>query len=280
MHSHDRTMLSKLGFSDPDKKEERHDLACQYLAFNNSEALKKMYSAIIGIPVAGALVVFEKHLTKGQGQYKTTVGFLDAFIKVLPLVGTEHPIRTPLPSPIMRDEAWGRSIDYEATRVLHTSWKEKASTCDRKLLRGSAYFTSILEVKIKPVPVGDIIRQMRLYAEYEPDLGKVSRDVKYVSSDLAAGGWDQMERDDHPMQEWVDQCRLEGHPRLPDSFVRKSVEAVCSKAKMVVVVDFPLHSEDISTLKASGIYPIKLGAGFESYLESRAAAKPVEIVEL
>lgn len=32
MHSHDRTLLSKLGFADPDKKDGRHDLACQYLA--------------------------------------------------------------------------------------------------------------------------------------------------------------------------------------------------------------------------------------------------------
>ncbi len=32
MHSHDRTLLARLGFSDPDKKEPLHDLACAYLA--------------------------------------------------------------------------------------------------------------------------------------------------------------------------------------------------------------------------------------------------------
>ena len=32
MHSHERTMLAKLGFADPDRREQRHDVACQYLA--------------------------------------------------------------------------------------------------------------------------------------------------------------------------------------------------------------------------------------------------------
>ena len=31
MHSHNQTLLSKLGFADPDKNDPRHDLACQYL---------------------------------------------------------------------------------------------------------------------------------------------------------------------------------------------------------------------------------------------------------
>jgi len=32
MHAHDRTMLARFGFADPDKREPLHDLACQYLA--------------------------------------------------------------------------------------------------------------------------------------------------------------------------------------------------------------------------------------------------------
>src|SRR5690349_9879295 len=31
-HSHERTLISGLGFADPDKKNRRHDYACQYLA--------------------------------------------------------------------------------------------------------------------------------------------------------------------------------------------------------------------------------------------------------
>jgi hypothetical protein len=32
MHSFDRTLLAKLGFSDPDSRDRMHDLGCQYLA--------------------------------------------------------------------------------------------------------------------------------------------------------------------------------------------------------------------------------------------------------
>jgi len=32
MHSHKRTLLASLGFNDPDKKDSRHNLGCQYLA--------------------------------------------------------------------------------------------------------------------------------------------------------------------------------------------------------------------------------------------------------
>lgn len=30
-HSHDRTLLSKLGFADGDRREPKHDAACRYL---------------------------------------------------------------------------------------------------------------------------------------------------------------------------------------------------------------------------------------------------------
>lgn len=35
-HAHDRTLLAKLGFADPDKKDARHDLACRYTALPES----------------------------------------------------------------------------------------------------------------------------------------------------------------------------------------------------------------------------------------------------
>src|ERR1700690_2789619 len=31
-HAHDRTLLASLGFADPDKKDQMHDLACEYLS--------------------------------------------------------------------------------------------------------------------------------------------------------------------------------------------------------------------------------------------------------
>lgn len=36
MHANERTLIANLGFSDPDKKNPLHDLACQYLAMDEN----------------------------------------------------------------------------------------------------------------------------------------------------------------------------------------------------------------------------------------------------
>lgn len=76
-HAHDKTYIASLGFSDPDKKDPRHDLACRYLArpevyqlilkrfknYNDKEIILK--------------TSFEVPLIKGFGDYRTIIGFLD-----------------------------------------------------------------------------------------------------------------------------------------------------------------------------------------------------------
>jgi len=125
MHSHDRTLLSKLGFADPDKKDRRHDLACQYLS-QNERPLQLYAMALAGKEgYQGTLgcerVVLESMLTKGEGQYAVTIGFIDLWI-------------------------------YGSIRRKHDD--------------GECYQSDagvIVEVKILPVGVGDIIRQLKLY---------------------------------------------------------------------------------------------------------------------
>lgn len=93
-HAHDRTLLASLGFQDTDKKDRRHDLACQYLALPESHdriarsllepgcAFQKMnFAPILGKPR------FEVQVLKGDGRYRTTIGFLDM---VLPFRFTQH----------------------------------------------------------------------------------------------------------------------------------------------------------------------------------------------
>lgn len=79
-HSHDRTLLASLGFADPDKRDSNlHTLACEYLTedaqsgrlvrlVNRNEELISVESRV------------EVPLSKGEGQYRTTIGFLDAKI--------------------------------------------------------------------------------------------------------------------------------------------------------------------------------------------------------
>lgn len=94
----DQTLLSKLGFSDPDKKDPKHDLACQYLvetAVANS-LMNKFFQKNFDRPITSCFLrernVIHKHVTselevglekpisKGERQYKTTIGFMDAMI--------------------------------------------------------------------------------------------------------------------------------------------------------------------------------------------------------
>lgn len=141
MHSYDRTLLAKLGFSDPDKKNPWHDYACQYLA--QPHVLKQIYATFGAqkgwVPsVKVSTGELEYHLTKGQGQYRTTIGFLD----------------------------------LRATGFLKQEFRDRPQSCAPDSPDSSTIvlltLPSIIEVKVKPVPLGDLIRQVKLYSEYFP----------------------------------------------------------------------------------------------------------------
>ncbi len=160
MHAHERTLLTQLGFADPDKKERRHDLASRYLslpavadrlgdlvspALARSEAqwLQEI-EAKSGIPADEVAqfcskhpfkfsykrAVAEFHITKGEDRFRTTIGFADLILE------------------------WGAHC---------CSYQEYPP-------RMSAYikgFRALVEIKIKALPTTEIIRQIRLYNEYQ-----------------------------------------------------------------------------------------------------------------
>lgn len=89
MHSHDRTLLASLGFKDPDKANPEHDQACLFLSQPDtltklSEWLKERINKDPKKQCnrVTTTATIEHHLQKGTGQYRTTVGFLDAMFKV------------------------------------------------------------------------------------------------------------------------------------------------------------------------------------------------------
>jgi hypothetical protein len=84
MHAHDRTLLSQLGFADPDKRDRRHDLACQYLALpaNRERIVREIMKGEVDPDYRPR---FEVPLTKGYDQYKTVIGFVDL---IIPFLGT------------------------------------------------------------------------------------------------------------------------------------------------------------------------------------------------
>jgi hypothetical protein len=171
MHAHDRTLIAKLGFADPDKKDDLHDLACRYIGTKavanrlasliypaQQKPLKRtasgsyrmdgemhygeyVFDGVIDSPAAiFHRVNYEVPVSKGEGQYKTTIGFMDVeLICVVSSVSRFSVIvddRPPRPQP---EEA-----SRDVARIL-------------------------VEVKINPIGCGEILRQINLYREFLGD---------------------------------------------------------------------------------------------------------------
>jgi hypothetical protein len=167
-HAHDKTLLARFAFADPDAKDPLHDLGCEYIALEeNALKLLNMIKYVpddvgkeitsdslyfetdsgLRVPFAGKFKYriteidrkvrshVESILTKGQDQYMVTIGFLDV------------------------DTSW----TVRHRRVGKDSANEKYPDLDDWLdYRGRI----VTEVKISPIGIGDLVRQMNLYREH------------------------------------------------------------------------------------------------------------------
>ena len=193
-HSHDRTLLASLGFSDPDKREPLHDLACEYLS---EEPQRARLLRLAGIPErATSKPILEAVIAKGQGQYRTTIGFLDLMIE------------------------W---ID------------EAAETSAYSRQRGSV----LVEVKIKPIGVGDILRQISLYKSHIVET--LSFDGEELQSRFRS-----LERGEKP----------EKPKMVSDKF-------------WILATTFELDHGQARTIREANITHIHLGDGFTKWFEGR-----------
>lgn len=131
MRSSDRSLITSLGFADPDKRERLHDLACQFLG-EGSVAPRLLDDHRIEMPgytlqkenLEWIDRKYEVHFARDTGRTLTTIGFLDLLIEY----GIKHYSR-------------------DGTEQL-------------------AKYLILVEVKIHPVPVGDILRQIGFYQEH------------------------------------------------------------------------------------------------------------------
>jgi hypothetical protein len=159
MHSHDRTLLAKLGFQDEDKSNPLHDLACQFLAQDEqaSAILKlvfkdqlpsnvvkvgdeyyagKGFGVVKSISLGLASGETEKLIQKGSGQYATTIGFADVCI------------------------TFALICEVEKNGVVSEVFLHQGHSDGRGPI--------LCEVKIGQVGVGTIIRQLKLYSGHMP----------------------------------------------------------------------------------------------------------------
>ena len=167
MYAHERTMLAKLGFADPDRREPLHQLACQYLA--TPEAIDRLiphfglehgpvpqeyqcsdsesFSELCRT-VASCKASLEHEIAKGCDQYRTTIGFAD-LVLILSVEDKSFNIRR------RSRTKWGGRDGW-----LWTDWH-----IGNDHIRSSVERCGI-EVKITPTATGDVIRQVKLYRSY------------------------------------------------------------------------------------------------------------------
>ncbi len=249
MHSHDRTLLSKLGFSDPDKQNPLHDAACAYLAeteqsarlgqlfFNEPTTEASVHKgetkgcfcshdcrcwascavevAEENLSVTELLVpqewivrpeaTLELHLTKGTGQYATTIGFVDTYVRAFRSVRYTGRRRHHIDAKIVNDECEWRRWTTEP----FDGWL------------ASGDIDILVEVKIARVPVGDALRQLKMYREYFELM---------LSSQ---------------------------YPR------RYATPAT------ILATAYPINTVDAAVLTREGIKHVRLGAGFEAWCNTK-----------
>jgi hypothetical protein len=248
MHSHDRTLLAKLGFADPDKGSDLHDLACQYLAqpevavkvFNatNSKwwrifeirqfdvdmpqcSFSKEYFWACQFKVANTSISnvrfkkaeFEVHIAKGEGQYRSTIGFMD--------------LRNQYEVSIRFEGKRGVFLtkDWECKSVAKSWVEDPASQI------ATIHSEVPIEVKISNTNAGDILRQIQLYREY-----------------VLAGS----------------EIRDRNRPwSIPSGYAQN----------FVVATAFPLSAGDVAMLNSAGITHVQLGDGFKAFAEAARAAR-------
>jgi len=189
-HSHDRTLLASLGFADPDKREPLHDLACEYLSQTpQSERIARLVEpGVVSVESRTEVAIL-----KGDGQYRTTIGFLD----------------------------------------LRIDWIDETVSSYSARAKGSV----LTEVKIRPVGVGDILRQINLYRSH------ITENLSYENNDIRS--------------------------RIRAMDGEKAAYKLISDKFWVLATTFELDHGQAQTIRGANITHIRLGDGFTKWFEGR-----------
>lgn len=186
MRTHERGLIDKL-IHDPDRQTSEHDLACQYLATPTVRA--KLFQAVVAPKIEGGRFRYtvkefnhnaqlERPLIKGDGQYRTLVGFVDVLFRFDICLHGVHPVDVVKQGAGITHDEWSRL--EPSVRQKHVACREcgyhplffgKEHYHPFEYTKGETVSNDInhyvvAEVKIKPCSTSDLLRQMALYREF------------------------------------------------------------------------------------------------------------------
>lgn len=263
MHAHDRTLIASLGFNDPDKKDPRHDLACQYLAtedvttrlvatfigpdlverpetssercgYDNNAFVKLSRGTCSGKVTQVGPYRSEVIVNKGEGKYQTTVGFLDLLI----------PAR----------------VEY--TIIGKTTWTERRY-----------YSTDRFGRRLEPVEESKIKSEIQILTYKETG----SYQNYNLHPDWPVAGIEDVPRTEPYCHKTFEDFRLVIEVKIGTVGVGDMIRQVNLyrqhlqdfpryKNRWIVATAFRMSRSDLDMFQNEEIYHVRLGPGFEAWV--------------
>jgi len=251
-HSSDRTLLAALGFADPDKRDRRHTLACQYLC--RPEVIARLSSRMFPGRDSSAPILVPVTMEEECGETEPPRWWqFDRWWdgpEVLSAV-VEHAIVTPSKYLV---GFWDVVVALCYTETTVRAQAEKITPRGASLGRWSVYADP---PRPGPASVGPVLppTAYRRRVTFAP--GR-ERYTETIAIEVKAGR--------------VDVADVARQIELYSQHSRHSV--------IVVATLWPMAPDDKATLSAKGIRHITLGAAFDEYCESREREQIVEEADL
>lgn len=291
-HNHEQSLLARLGFADPDRKDSRHTLACQYLC--QPEVARKVLQ-VVGLDVEpkGAPPPIRLNYERvappdppvlKDPEFRVDTGTDDDiyFAETKDNAAREYPLSGILTERLIVKKwgtSWYKKIETNdmPTRVVKWSFVSSVAM-EVALSRRGGFLIGFADVVIRYGAAWwrDSHREF-LATERAYDVSYSKDRARVVEIQDAAGADCIPERHEERNYGSV-LIEVKSRPvDVADILKQIAVYRDCYMVNACVVATcYPVTATDKSTLKSAGIHHIYLGDGFRQYCTERANENPVE----